>query len=190
MLLLIKILHMNIYSKTNWITKMLLNKINMIFFPFRFKRYKMWFGAFWCQVHILSGNGIWCHALLEFVLTNSHTRTRVNATTYIFSVSIKMNACGTFWKKAQLNTPTRYTIYNAAISFCFLSRHISTDVIEILLSISREILKARYLDSTGGDGMQAEFSAGYISPAPNRISRIFFALTRYSTLRNPLFLFG
>lgn len=68
-----------------------------------------------------------------------------------------------FGRKAQLNTPTRYTIRNAAISFCFLSRHISTGVIEILLSISREILKARYLDSAGGDGMQTECSAGYLA---------------------------
>lgn len=50
-----------------------------------------------------------------------------------------------------------YTIHNVAISFCFLSHHISTDVVEILLSISREIHIARYLDSAGY-GMQTECS--------------------------------
>lgn len=90
-----------------------------------------------------------------------------------FPVSVKVNERGAFWKKAQLNTPTRYTIHNAAISFRFLSRHISTGVIEILLSISREILKARYLDSADGDGMQAE-SKRDISPARIGFREFFF----------------
>jgi len=141
----------------------------MTFFIFIFliltqRAHKIWFGAFWRQVHILSGNGIW-YVLLEFILTtNSHTHytnKRLSHTAlsdlFFFRKNEWMWGCLLGASPVVEYHNATYTIHNVAISFCFLSHHISTDVVEILLSISREIHIARYLDSAGY-GMQTECS--------------------------------
>lgn len=126
MLLFVEILHNNIYFK-KWIKsqkKILLNKTNIIFPLFGFKGYRMWFGTVWRQVHILSGNGIWCHALLEFVLTISRTHTEVSAITHIFSAPVKNEWMNAMPFRRKLSSILQRDIQYIMLQFHFAFYHV------------------------------------------------------------------
>lgn len=123
-------------------------------------------GALSRQIHILSGDGI-RYVLLKFISTTCSYVYNTQTSAFIYTIFMQSFFYPWKWIIVVLfeKVCSRYsiieycvawyTIHNAAISFYFLSYHISmVNVVEILLSISREIFIARYLDSD--DGMQPE----------------------------------